>query len=160
MKNSTEQDLDILEDAMTHLHRAMSRHRMWEHITTAAGVSIDRSSAMILHFLEMHEKNHCHPSELASKLGVEAPSVTRKIQQLEEAGLVSRQPDPQDRRAFTLHITRTGRNIVQKIHKAKRQNLADVLGKWPPGDRHNLAILFQKLARQMADKHYQSISSK
>lgn len=157
---SLNEDLDTIENAMTTLHRAGSRHRMWGYITTCAGVSIDRTSAIILYILEQKEKAGCKLTELADKLGTEAPTVTRKIQQLEDSGLISRQTDQKDRRASIIHITSMGRKVVKSIQKAKRQNLKSILEKWPDEDRHQLAKLFHKLANDISEKQYKPVTLK
>lgn len=46
---------------------------------------------------------------LADALGVEGPSLVRLLDQLGEAGLVTRREDPTDRRAKILHLTEAGR---------------------------------------------------
>lgn len=46
---------------------------------------------------------------LAEALGVEGPSLVRLLDQLCEAGLVTRREDPTDRRAKVLHLTNEGR---------------------------------------------------
>ena len=46
---------------------------------------------------------------LADALGVEGPSLVRLLDQLCEAGLVTRREDPTDRRAKVLHLTEEGR---------------------------------------------------
>jgi DNA-binding MarR family transcriptional regulator len=160
MANEAKHDLDMLEDALTLLHRAMSRHRMWEYITTIAGVSIDRTGAVILHLLAAERGKSWRLSELADKLGVEAPTVTRNVQQLEEAGLVKRHEDEQDRRAQVLRITSKGRDVLRRMHKAKRQNLAEILENWPAHERRMLAVLLHRMAEEISSKSYQSISSK
>ncbi len=45
---------------------------------------------------------------LADRLGIEAPSLVRSLDQLVEAGFVERREDAVDRRAKTLHLTDTG----------------------------------------------------
>lgn len=151
MSSGLDEDLDIIEDAITHLHRAVSRRGMWESLVSQAGVDLDRSGALILHMLENHETSEqCRLGMLASKLGVEAPSATRQIQQLEAAGLVRRLPDPKDGRATDIRITPAGRKAARQIKKAKREYLRHILGSWSAKDRRHLAVLFHRLAIQVA----------
>lgn len=150
MSYSLDDDLDMIEDAITHLYRAASRHGMWQPLKKS-NIPIDRSGAIILHMLASHETSkHCRLGMLANKLGVEAPSATRQIQQLEAAGLVKRQPDPEDGRATDIQITAAGRKVHRQIKKAKRDYFAHILGSWPAKDRHQLATLFHQLAVQIA----------
>ena len=47
--------------------------------------------------------------DLASRMGVTAPTASRAVDALEEHGLVERQPDPADRRAQQIVLTPVGR---------------------------------------------------
>ncbi len=46
---------------------------------------------------------------LALRVGVEAPTLVRTLDQLEGQGLVERRPSPRDRRANLVRISQTGR---------------------------------------------------
>ena len=52
---------------------------------------------------------------LADLLGVDAPTVTRKVQQLEQEGFVARHPDPDDRRATRIELSPAGRRTLQRV---------------------------------------------
>jgi DNA-binding MarR family transcriptional regulator len=64
--------------------------------TTAAGVPLDRAAVTVL--LELADSGAMRPGELAARLEVEAPHVTRQVQLLEKAGYAARGADPDDRR--------------------------------------------------------------
>ncbi|QBE61716.1 MarR family transcriptional regulator [Pseudoduganella lutea] len=57
------------------------------------------------------------PGTVAEALGVEPPSLVRIIDQLVTAGLVTRQDDPADRRAKTLHLTAEGRHCAAQLEE-------------------------------------------
>jgi MarR family transcriptional regulator for hemolysin len=61
--------------------------------------------------------------ELADHLDMEAITLCRIVDRLAEAGLVERQPDPQDRRAWKLVLTHKSKPLVKKLAA-----LADDLG--------------------------------
>lgn len=52
---------------------------------------------------------------LAEALSIEGPSLVRSLDQLMAEGLVERREDPADRRAKTLHLTATGRQVYGEI---------------------------------------------
>jgi MarR family transcriptional regulator for hemolysin len=58
------------------------------------------------------------PGVLADALGIEGPSLVRQLDQLVEAGLVTRREDSVDRRAKTLHLTPAGSRALAKIEAA------------------------------------------
>ena len=52
------------------------------------------------------------PGELATKEGVQPPSMTRVLSALEEMGIVSRKPHPSDGRQAIVELTDLGRKMV------------------------------------------------
>ena len=64
---------------------------------------------------------------LAESLGIEGPSLVRLLDQLCASGLVERRDDPNDGRAKTLHLTRSGRALVKVIEPAANELRARLL---------------------------------
>jgi MarR family transcriptional regulator for hemolysin len=56
--------------------------------------------------------------EVARAVGIEGPTLTRHLDGLEEAGLVRRQRDPDDRRAVRVELTESGEELFQRLRKA------------------------------------------
>lgn len=151
--NRLETDLEIIEEAMSRFMQAMKRPQAWARITGRAGVQIDRPSAGILHVL-MHQDG-CRLNDLASLLNIEAPSVTRKTQELELAGLIRRRRDPQDGRAVDLQLTARGRSLGRKLWDARRAGMHEVLASWPADDRHRFVKLFDRFSQDVST-YYQT----
>jgi len=55
---------------------------------------------------------------LADEVGVDPAAMVRSIDQLEKAGYVERRPDPEDRRAKSLHLTASGRALADRLQQA------------------------------------------
>ncbi|MCY7270718.1 MAG: MarR family transcriptional regulator [Sphingomonas bacterium] len=53
--------------------------------------------------------------ELADHLDIEPITLCRIVDRLEEAGLVERRRDPEDRRAWRLHLTPKGEPLVEQL---------------------------------------------
>ncbi len=60
-------------------------------------------------------------AELAIRLGVEPPTVTRMLQRLERSGMVERRSDPHDRRALRVHPTPRSRLLEGTVRRAWAQ---------------------------------------
>ncbi|BAL88761.1 putative MarR-family transcriptional regulator [Actinoplanes missouriensis 431] len=59
-------------------------------------------------------------SEIAARMGVEQPTVTRSLSRLEQGDWFVREPVPGDRRASRIRLTGKGRAIVPRIEAAWR----------------------------------------
>jgi MarR family transcriptional regulator, transcriptional regulator for hemolysin len=56
--------------------------------------------------------------EVARAVGIEGPTLTRHLDGLEEAGLVVRLRDADDRRAVRVELTDAGEELFQRLRKA------------------------------------------
>jgi len=61
------------------------------------------------------------PGVIAAELGLAARSVTDAVDSLERDGLAERRPDPLDRRAQLVAITRDGTRTVRTAHKLRKR---------------------------------------
>ncbi|GAB6172679.1 MarR family transcriptional regulator [Paradesulfitobacterium aromaticivorans] len=66
-------------------------------------------------------------SDLATRLGIQARTVTQFIDALERENLIVRLPDPNDRRAILLQLTDTAQPYVEKIQAAIKDAAEKVL---------------------------------
>lgn len=85
------------------------------------------------------------PGELAARLEVEAPHVTRQVQRLQQAGYADRVPDPDDRRAQLIQLTPAGRAASDRIREAGTSGVQAALAHWPPQELHQLATLLHRM---------------
>jgi MarR family transcriptional regulator, transcriptional regulator for hemolysin len=67
--------------------------------------------------------------ELARMLGIEAPTVTRLIAQLELGGWVRRRAVPDDARCKTVHLTAKAKKVIVRIDAAVKQLRAETIGR-------------------------------
>lgn len=144
-----EADLTLLEEALGFFIRSYSRPRYWETVRHDAGVTVDRPGAHLLRALQDRTAGY-QLNELALRVGIEAPSVTRTVHRLEEDALVTRTADPHDRRVSRLKLTRHGQRMLERLRQAKRRRMAALFAGWPPAERHQLAVLLHRLAADAA----------
>src|ERR1700681_2887139 len=89
-----------IESALHGLARRLKQARLHDFVLKQAGVDIDQAGLAILYALHAEkEKASLRVTDLAERLGIDAPAVTRKAQRLERMGLVSRGRDADDARA-------------------------------------------------------------
>jgi DNA-binding MarR family transcriptional regulator len=79
------------------------------------------------------------PSELAGLERVARPTVTRVLIRLEQSGLISRTPDPADRRSWLVAITPAGAALLAEARTRKDAFLSERLDGLSPADRATLA---------------------
>ena len=65
--------------------------------------------------LELWREDGLKGGELAARLRVEPPTVTRMLQRLEACGLVKRSRDPEDARSLRVYLTPAGRNLQDPV---------------------------------------------
>ncbi len=66
--------------------------------------------------------------ELSADLGITAPSLTRTIRALEEAGIVRRDADAEDGRRTVILLTEHGRDLIDRTLELRRAWVAERLG--------------------------------
>ena len=74
-----------------------------------SGVGLHVGQEMVL--LELWKEDGLKGGELADRLGVEPPTITRTIRRMESCGFVERRPDPMDARSLRVHLTDKGRAL-------------------------------------------------
>jgi DNA-binding MarR family transcriptional regulator len=72
------------------------------------------------------------------------------VQELEHAGLVMRQTDPDDKRASRISLTKAGQQQLAKLQKARRERLTEALQGWTKTERQQMGALLQRLAQDIA----------
>jgi DNA-binding MarR family transcriptional regulator len=88
-------------------------------------------------------------SEIAAHLAVQGATVTSMVQRMEEAGLVTRQRDPDDNRLVRVYATDIGRTKEKEIN-ARFQEFEEVLFREIPIEqRELLRDLLLQLLRNM-----------
>lgn len=84
---------------------AMGRHgvRVGQHIVLSA----------------LWDQDGLTPGEIARRLGTTTPTIVNTATRMEEAGLVTRRPDPADARLVRLHLTPHGRSVREPVREAR-----------------------------------------
>src|SRR5829696_3830324 len=101
-----------------------------------AGTDLSPSLTAALATIERH--GPLTPSELAARERVQRPTVTRVACRLEEEGLVTRAPDPADRRSALITVTPAGRTLLAAARTRKDAFLSERLEALAPEDRATL----------------------
>jgi DNA-binding MarR family transcriptional regulator len=85
------------------------------------------------------------PSEFSSTLMLTSSGTTKRLDRLEQAGLITRAPDPQDRRGVIITLTPAGLELIDAVMEAHLANERRLLGALSESERDRLADLLRKL---------------
>jgi DNA-binding MarR family transcriptional regulator len=80
----------------------------------AVGMGVTRAQWKVL--FKLTRTPGLRQVELADMLDLEPITLCRIVDRLEEAGLVERTRDPEDRRAWRLHVTAKAQPLVDQLH--------------------------------------------
>ena len=91
--------------------------RMARRLRQEAGAGLSPSQTAALATIERH--GPLTPSEIATRERVQRPTVTRVLARLEEAGLIERAADPEDRRSSLVSLSGEGAAMLAAARSRK-----------------------------------------
>ena len=135
----------------------------------AAQFGMTRAQWAVLVRLDLYEG--LNQSELAEMLDLQPITLTRLLDKLCDSGLIERRPDPDDRRAKRLFLTRAARPLLEQLAALGEETMANTLEGVEPAQveqmvsqlevvRDNLRQLIQKrnahaaTATASRERHY------
>ncbi len=85
-------------------------------------------------------------SQLAEGTGVSCATMTGVVEGLLKAGLVTRETDPQDRRAFVVAITANGQELLDQVLPQHYTRIKAITAGLDPAEQRQLQRLLSKIA--------------
>lgn len=128
---------------MAHLIERFANSRL-----PALGVPSGLSMARVRLLTALHDAGPMRMSDLAWELGVTSRTITTMVDALEDEGLLSRHPDPSDRRAIVLAVTGSGNARLDLIRGALDEIAALVLSPLSPRERVALDEMLTRLTER------------
>jgi DNA-binding MarR family transcriptional regulator len=89
---------------------------------------------------------------LSELLEVEPITTGRMIDRLQEAQIVERRPDPHDRRAWRLHLTGKGEEMLDKLRPLASETLAEALVGLAKDDQEQLMVMLERIRSNLSRK--------
>ena len=108
-----------------------------------AEVGLHVGQEMVL--IELWRDDGLRGGELAERLGVEPPTVTKMLRRLERCGLVSRRQDREDARSFRVYLTDEGRSLEEPVARCWERVEETAFAGMSAGERRNLHRLLTKV---------------
>lgn len=111
----------------------------------ARAVHPDLESAAYGLLARLDETGRLRATDLAAFIGVGKATMSRQLRALEHLGLVAREPDPADGRAWLVHLTDEGRSRFRRVRDARRERYVHQMTGWDRKEVAELARLLHQL---------------
>ncbi|ANZ39340.1 MarR family transcriptional regulator [Lentzea guizhouensis] len=129
------------------LSTVLNRSRLVERAMERVGLPLDRPGLTVLITLRTADRP-LRVGEIATRMQVAGPHVTRHLHDLERAGLVRRVTDPGDQRARLVELTGPGGAAAGRYLEAVLGSFAEAIAGWSQED---LATFGSLLGRFVED---------
>ena len=141
-----EQELDQLLVFVSHLHYKYAHSKF-------AQFGMPGGQSRFLRYLTNHEG--CRQGDLARKFELEPATVTAALRRMENARLIERRPDQQDRRVSCVWLTEEGRRLVNLLENTRQEIAQRCFSGFSPEERTVMGDALHKvetnLRRMMED---------
>jgi MarR family transcriptional regulator, organic hydroperoxide resistance regulator len=95
--------------------------------------------------IELRDQDGLRGGELAERLGVEAPTITKMLRRLENCGFVERRQDLKDARCFRVYLTEEGRSLEEPVARCWEKVEEEAFAGMSVGERRNFHRLLTKV---------------
>jgi DNA-binding MarR family transcriptional regulator len=93
------------------------------------------------------------PGRLGGQLGLSSGAMTARLDKMEEAALIRRLPDPDDRRGVLLEVTDRGRELWEQSIASQAVKETTVAAALTEQEKDQLNELLRRLLRAFADEY-------
>ncbi|MDD9266374.1 MarR family winged helix-turn-helix transcriptional regulator [Paenibacillus sp. GCM10023248] len=112
--------------------------------------NLDRAAYLLMHRISKEVPTGV--KILAEQLQLDISTVSRQAAALEQKGYVSKLPDPQDGRSYSLQLTELGLTEMAEYKRVRSNKLKELLQDWSDEDAENFAQLLHKFNRSICPK--------
>jgi DNA-binding MarR family transcriptional regulator len=141
--------LNTLHRSLLEIVGVMNRPQRDEAMIQEAGISLERALFSVLVLVE--RLGPIGVVELADRLGRDYTTVSRQVSKLEDLGLVSRMKNSKDRRIREATVTKSGKEITDRIDEARIRIGQAIFEKWSSSDVDEFIRLIGKFANDIKE---------
>ncbi|MGW5714774.1 MarR family winged helix-turn-helix transcriptional regulator [Amycolatopsis sp. NPDC003865] len=142
-------DLRSVLPRLMQLGTVLNRSGLGERAMKRAGADLDRPGLSIILALHMGGKP-LRVGEIADRMQVAGPHVTRHLHVLERRRLVRGLADPDDRRARLVELTPDGAELADRYVTTLLGWFGEALAEWSPKDRQTFYDLLLRFTDDLA----------
>ncbi|MDP7702511.1 MULTISPECIES: MarR family transcriptional regulator [unclassified Mycobacterium] len=133
-ENATTESLDMITDALLTASRLLVGISANSIAAVDDSITIPQFRTLVI----LSNRGPVNLATLATSLGVQPSATGRMVDRLVSAGLIDRLPHPTSRRELLASLTKRGREVVAKVTANRRSEIARIVEKMPPAERHGL----------------------
>lgn len=88
---------------------------------------------------------HLSPTDLCKSAMLSSGAMTNRLDRLESSSLITRQPDPNDRRGLIIELTPKGKSLVDQAISLRLEEANEAVSSLDDSERQDLIRLLRKL---------------
>lgn len=132
-------EISFHADRLLRRFRSRLHDRLLEH-----GLPIGAPDSKIM--MTIAHRKGLAISELVTEVGRDKSQITRKVQELENKGLIARTADPQNARRSLLNVTDEGQKLIAALEIEAEEVMEELLVPLPDSDRQSLLTLLRAVS--------------
>lgn len=144
--HDTQTDVTQLVARLDRSIGAMTQRRailtMYGRLADKAGVALERPAYLVLK--QLAAEGPMRITDLATHHGVEPSTMSRHVQSLESAGLLTKGSDTDDRRVCLAEATPDGQRMVGRMETERANMLDAVISDWDDEDAERFVGLMER----------------
>ncbi|MFI6996878.1 MarR family winged helix-turn-helix transcriptional regulator [Nocardia sp. NPDC050175] len=133
------------------LSAVLNRSQLTERAMDRVGIALDRPALTVLITLRMAGQP-LRVGEIATRMQVVGPHVTRHLHELERRGLVHRVTDPNDQRARLIELTSQGDAAAGRYLETVLGWFTDAVAEWSDEDRRVFGTLLTRFVGDVTSR--------
>jgi DNA-binding MarR family transcriptional regulator len=141
---SRQDDLAGVEAALSRIGRVANSRRAARYRAELSGVDLLPTGVATL--ATIFRVGPARLTDVSAHLELEPSRVSKEVNRLVDAGLVTQESDASDRRAVLLTVTDKGADAWRRYRKATDKQLAKTLVEWTDDDLHQLSTFLTRLS--------------
>src|ERR1700741_1617444 len=122
-----------------------SRRGARSTVSTRASSAFSTSEARVLY--ELAHRGDLAAKEIGAELGLDLGYLSRIVQKFDDAGLLTPNPLPSDRRQYQLSLTAKGRQAFARLDRSSHDDVAAMLAALAQGERKGLTEAMATIER-------------
>lgn len=136
-------ELDRIVETMIYL--STESRRLAREVAARYGVTATQLTVLKL----LHQIGDLRLGDLSRRISAQNSTVTGIVDRMEEAKLVERIRDEDDRRAWRIALTPLGRRVAERAQVSPWETLREALAELPRDDKRKLVQILGQLAENV-----------